>query len=199
MYSVVAASQRQILDLISADELKEYEWLCENPGLARANQYQQRYRSFWGMNRASSAFCRRYFEILEAGTTGDLPGLLRELENPSMRRNGTPTVQFSFATKLLHTRDAQLPLYDSRVARFFLFEPPSGGDRMPRLIAFYRFLASEYARIINGGHLADAISAFRQRFKPLQHRDEKIIDWLIWAFVGLADDGALLERRIAFK
>lgn len=196
MYSVIAASQKQLLESIQQQEVEVYEQLCQDVGRAGTQDYQRRYKTFWAMNRASAGFCSKYFELLAMGTTPHLAPLLQELEDASMRRNGTPTVQFSFATKLLHTRNAQLPIYDSRVARFYLFEPPSGGDRMPRLIAFYRFLGSEYARIINGGHLADAIGAFRQRFQPRQHSDEKIIDWLIWAFVGLADGGALLQRRI---
>jgi hypothetical protein len=33
--------------------------------------------------------------------------------------------------------------------------------------------------------LAKSILEFRKRFKPEGHTDEKIIDWLIWKFVGL--------------
>ena len=67
-----------------------------------------------------------------------------------------------------------------------------------RLIGFYNFLSAEYARVINGNLLSNAITAFRQRFQPQRHSDVKIVDWLIWALVGLADDGALLNGRIVF-
>jgi hypothetical protein len=30
------------------------------------------------------------------------------------------------------------------------------------------------------------------------HSDEKIVDWLIWALVGLADGGALLKEQISY-
>lgn len=199
MYSVIAASQQQILDSIPKRYVEDYEQLCRDVGRAGTEDYQKQYKNFWEMNRASGGFCTKYFELLAAPTTPNLPGLLQALEDASMRRDEARTVQFSFATKLLHTRNPQLPIYDSRVARFFLFERPLGADRMARLIAFYDFLAGEYARIIDAGYLADAISAFRQKFNLQQHSDEKIIDWLIWAFVGLMDRGALLERLIVYK
>jgi hypothetical protein len=186
VYSVIIASKEQILGSIHRRELEDYERLLQEAGRASAKDYQRRYKIFWAMNRASNSFCTKYFELLEAGNMLDLSRLLQILDEPSTRRDGRRAVQFSFITKLLHTRNPKLPVYDSRVARFFLFEPPSGANRIPRLMAFYEFLAGEYARIIGGGHLADAIRAFRQRFQPLQHSDEKIIDWLIWAFVGLS-------------
>ena len=49
------------------------------------------------------------------------------------------------------------------------------------------------------GLLAPAIAAFRERFHPQHHTDEKIVDWLIWALVGLADEGALLDGRIVYS
>lgn len=124
MYSVIAASQKQLLESIQQQEVEVYEQLCQDVGRAGTQDYQRRYKTFWAMNRASPGFCSKYFELLAMGTTPHLAPLLQELEDASMRRNGTPTVQFSFATKLLHTRNAQLPIYDSRVARFYLFEPP---------------------------------------------------------------------------
>jgi hypothetical protein len=47
--------------------------------------------------------------------------------------------------------------------------------------------------------LATAIAEFRQRFNPQQHTDEKIIDWLVWKFVALADKGALLNGQIVYE
>jgi hypothetical protein len=96
-----------------------------------------------------------------------------------------------------------LPIYDSLVARFFLFEAPSSDrpveERITKLTAFHDFLGTEYARVIKGGQLASAIAAFRQRFNPQQHTDEKIIDWLIWTLVSLADRGALLKSQIVYE
>jgi hypothetical protein len=56
----------------------------------------------------------------------------------------------------------QLPIYDSRAARFYLFEAPGSdqplGERIIKLTAFYEFLEREFARVIHGCLLAPAIA-----------------------------------------
>lgn len=204
MYSVISTFQQTILSSTTSEEVSEYDWLRQNLGQAHTTAYQQRFRGFWAMNRAqlSSGFYATYFEFLKTRKPPTLESLCRELYDSSARRNGTRALQFSFATKLLHTLDPTLPIYDSKVARFFLFEAPSSDrpapERIGRLTAFHDFLRAEYARVINRRQLATAIDAFRQRFKPQQHTDEKILDWLIWKFVNLADDGALLNGQIVY-
>lgn len=172
MYSVISTFQQPILSSIRAQDVTEYDWLLQNVGQANTAGYQKRYKDFWGMNRAqlSSGFYATYFEHLKAPTTPVLENLCQALYDSSERRNGTRTLPFSFATKLLHTLNPELPIYDSRVARFFLFNAPSSErpvpERISKLTAFHRFLGTDYARVIDSGQLGTAIDAFRQRFKP---------------------------------
>jgi hypothetical protein len=83
MYSVIKASQQQILDSIRAQDVKDYEQLRRDLSRANTKDYQQQYRGFWAMNRASNTFCTKYFELLETGTTLELPGLLEALDEAS--------------------------------------------------------------------------------------------------------------------
>jgi hypothetical protein len=205
MYSTIKIFQQTIIGSIPSREVTEYAWLRDNVGRANTETYQKRYRGFWGMHaaRLSSEFHATYFEFLKAPTIPTLADLCRALYDPSGRRNGTRTLQFSFATKLLHTLNPHVPIYDSKVARFFLFEAPSSDRPVPEriggLTAFHAFLEVEYRRVLNGRQLSTAIDAFRQRFDPEQHTDEKIVDWLIWTFVNLVDGGALLNGQIAYS
>jgi hypothetical protein len=111
-------------------------------------------------------------------------------------------LQFSYPTKLCHMVSPKLPIYDSRVARFYLFQEPSTHwplpTRITAYVAFHDFLRNEYARILSGNLLKPAIDGFRQRFNPKQHTDEKIIDWLIWAFIDWVDSGALLNGQVVY-
>jgi hypothetical protein len=47
--------------------------------------------------------------------------------------------------------------------------------------------------------LTSAIREFRAQFKPPNHSDEKIIDWLIWAYGSLLQDGALLSGQVVYS
>jgi hypothetical protein len=143
-----------------------------------------------------SGYYQTYFNLLN--TTKPLPTLrsvCQILLPHSTRLNGTQTLQFSFATKLRHMLKPQLPIYDVRLSRLFLFQAPSTQwplrQRIKGLIVFHNFLIREYARVIGSGQLTSAIDAFRQQFNPQLHGNVKIIDWLIWKFVELADSGQI--------
>ncbi len=204
MYSIINTVQQAIIGSIPSLDVKEYDRLLDDVGQANSGPFQKRYKAFWGMNRAqlSGKFYNTYFEFLKAPTSPTLANLCQVLHDSATRRNGTRTLQFSFATKLLHTLNPHLPIYDSKVARFFLFEPPSSDqpapERIGKLITFHAFLEAEYRRVIDGGQLATSIGAFRQQFSPERHTDEKIVDWLIWTLVDLADRGALLNGQIVY-
>ena len=205
MYSVISASHQTIIREIDPQYVAQYEWIREKVAEADSIQYQREYKDFWRMNVAqlSKSFYATYFGLLKASAPPTLPSLGQTLYESAIRRSGKRILPFSFATKLLHIQNPHLPIYDSRVARFFLFEPPASDpplqERIAKLTAFYEFLVAEYARVINAGMLAPAIAAFRERFRPHHHTDEKIVDWLIWALVGLAEDGAVLNGRIVYS
>ncbi len=205
MYSEIEKFHTLVIEKTTTEDVAEYDWLLQNAGAADSEGYQKKYRNFWTMNVAqlSQDFYTTYFSSLKSAITKTpaTSDVCNTLYEASARKNGTKTIQFSFATKLLHTANPRLPIYDSRIARFYLFqEPPSSSlqGRIYNLCAFHDFLSREYARVIDNGLLKNAIAAFRQRYKPQKHTDEKIIDWLIWCFVGLLDNGGLISGKIAY-
>lgn len=207
MYAVIERGYDLILKAITQDDVKNYDWLIENRDQCGGPKYQRRYRSFWGMNaaRLGSAFYSEYFAALQPSLENpmSLEDLCQRLYNVSARQDGRHTLQFSFATKLMHTLSPKLPIYDSRVARFFLYREPSSDlmieERIIKMSEYYGFLAREYERIVKEHRLDGAIAAFRKQFAPRHHTDEKIIDWLIWAFIGVAADGALMRGDFVFE
>lgn len=159
------------------------------------------------MGRVSTAYYTPYFQALRAATTRtpDLGQLCATLCSFSTRKKikseeTTQTLQFSYPTKLCHMVDPTLPIYDSRVALFYLFQEPSTDwprtMRITAYIAFHEFLKCEYARVLSVNLLKPAIDGFKQKFNPKQHTDEKIIDWLIWAFMKCVKSKALLNNEI---
>jgi len=158
------------------------------------------------MNAAqlSPAFYDTYFNTLVAAMSQPptLNSVAHTLHAASARQNGQKSLQFSFATKLLHMTNQHSPIYDSQVAAFYFLQEPSTEvglqQRINGLVDFHGFLAQEYARVLKGGHLVSAIEEFRHRLKPQRFTDEKIVDSLIWAFVALLRKGALPKRQIVY-
>jgi len=205
MYSLINQFAQTVVATIEPDHVTDYEWLIRNVGQGTAPDYQKRYRRFWAMNAAqlSPAFYTAYFGALNAALNHPptLSSVAQTLHDASARQNGQKSLQFSFATKLLHMTNTHSPIYDSQVAAFYFFQEPSIDlqQRINGLVAFHSFLTQEYARVLNGGLLASAIQEFRLRLKPQHFTDEKIVDSLIWAFVALLRKGALPAGQIAYR
>jgi hypothetical protein len=207
MYRLIERFNQQVIAAIPPNDIIEYEWLLLSVQQANTPAYQRRYRNFWVMNQAqlSSSFWQAYFAQLSGAITQPptLSSLCQTLAPLSMRRNGAQTLQFSFATKLLHTARPQFPIHDMRVAAFYFFEPPptrwQPRQQMSAYLSFHTFLGNEYARVIKAGILTTAIQAFRQQFQPQRISDQKIVDWLIWAFVRVLQGGALLSGHALYS
>lgn len=206
MYSVIEEHRERIIGTIPQRDIDDYDWFKKNRAQAGSPVFQSNYRKYWAMNaaRLGADFYAVYFGLLASKDAGTIPLKVccERLCAASTRLNGSQTIQFSFSTKLLHTANPRIPIYDSRVARFYFFREPSPDlaqtARIDAYIGFHDFLVREYARVIDKRYLPESIKLFRSSFQAGDQTDEKIIDWLIWAFIGLADKGALLAGNIRY-
>ena len=202
MYELINKHADQIVDAAGAEFISKYEWLCQNP---TDPKYEIEYRNFWAMGGAhlSIDFYPVYFDLLKSACEQanenpieQLTEVTRKLYEASKDSRGRKSIQFSFATKLIHTANSHLPIYDSMIAEFFFFQGPAKEDvegRIGEYVSFYKFLIEEYKRVLDNGLLAKAIELFRHNCTVHHWTDEKIIDSLIWAFVPL-----LRNRQIPY-
>jgi hypothetical protein len=211
MYDLINRFAQTVVGTIPREHVTDYEWLLQNTGKASTPDYQRGYRRFWAMNAAqlSPAFYATYFGTLAAAVTQPptLSSVAQTLHAASARQNGQKSLQFSFATKLLHITNPHLPIYDSQVAAFYFFVEPSRNPKDPndfqqrisKFVTFHDFLKQEYARVLQKNLLATAIQEFRSLLNPKHFTEEKIVDSLIWAFVGLLWKGALQKGQIVYR
>jgi hypothetical protein len=209
MYSLLNKCAEKVVSAIQTIDPKhvlKYDWLRQHVDQVTTPEFQKNYRFYWAMNpaRLSPEFYAAYFDALNAAMSNPptLSSVVQTLYAVSARQDGERSLQFSFATKLLHFPNPHSPIYDSQVAAFYFFQEPTTNDlqkRIDGLVAFHNFLGEEYARILKNGLLAHAIEEFRTQLKPLHFTDEKIVDSLIWAFVSFLRKGALPERRTIYS
>lgn len=210
MYRLINRHVATLVDHINTIDPRHvmaYDWLMENISQVTSSEYQNRYRDFWAMYGAflNPPFYTIYFAELNAAISK--PPTLRQLAevlyNSPANSTGDKRLQFSFATKLLHMTTPTLPIYDSQVAGFFFFEPPKTSlplqERIKGYVAFHDFLIGEYARILSGGLLANAIQVFRQKLTPQHFTDQKVVDSLIWGFMNLLRSGGLQGKQIVYE
>jgi hypothetical protein len=186
----------------------EIQSLLTEVDVSADTQFQRIYRAYWQMNvaRLNDVFYERYFGLLESlkgAKITDVDRVVRQIVTPS-NSTGRESLQFSFATKLVHTLDQRAPVYDRFVAAFYFFAAPSSGEavdrRLGKLLAFYGFLRSEYARVIRDGLLEAAVRRFRDRFLVDEaFPDERIVDLLLWGFVSLLRSGVQQQGHALYE
>ena len=209
IYSVICQNQDTIISAIHpTKDVENYESLVSDVLQANVPDYQKKYKDFWMMNVGflGSKFDQEYFSTLHLAALNPsqpIPGLrnLCQALYQLPREKGDQALQFSFASKLRHMVHRDLPIFDTNVAHFYLFEKPYWvpmAERLDALMEFYDFLSGEYHRVLSDGLLAEPIEAFKQQFQqqfrnPQKHTDVKIIDWLIFKFVGLAEKKKMIN------
>jgi hypothetical protein len=213
MYAIIKQNVGALLDSINPQsDISPYVWLLgelPNRNVSQDQEFQRIYRRYWQLNpaRLSDRYLAAYFGYLEQ-VKGQpehvtVEAVARHLLQIPTHGNGRQSLQFSFASKLVHMLNPDQPVYDSMVESFFFL--PSGGtngtteQKIVRLLTSYQFLQAEYGRVLAHGLLAEGITQFRERFRVnAAYTDSKVIDTLIWKFVGFLKGGAVRDGVVVY-
>ena len=148
--------------------------------------FQFVFRSYYRLDNAglTDEFKKRYFELLADKQT-DLEYILSELYKLETLK-GKNSIQFSFATKLLHTLDNNKPIFDAEVARVIHRSVTGIGkeEKIDSCRSIYNDLIGIYYNLINDEGIKKIIFKFRKKFdvSPKRMSDIKVLDFIIWSF-----------------
>lgn len=142
-------------------------------------------RSYYRLDNAGlgDALKKRYFELLE-DRNEDLEVILEELYKIPTERN-IHTVQFSFATKLLHTINENSPIFDSEVS-VVIHKRVTGDtkeDKIKSCREAFDFLKETYTGLLKEELVREVVSEFRDKFKVSASdvSDIKVLDFIVWS------------------
>ncbi|SEI45273.1 hypothetical protein SAMN04244572_00336 [Azotobacter beijerinckii] len=211
MYHLINNNVQLLLNGINReDHIDPYVSIRESFENQKNNtpKFRSTYRQFYKLNaaRLSEKFCELYFALLEEHRNDEyiqvesITNSLYELESNS---KGTHAVHFSFASKLVHTINNDLPVYDSMVAAFYFFPNIKSNwnkaKKIEEYLTSYHFLINEYKRVIENNLLGQAIEQFRERFEVgIEYSDVKLIDTLIWRYTALLKSGAIRNGQMQY-
>jgi hypothetical protein len=213
MYHLINENIANVLDTIyRKKDIDPYLKMAEifNTGrVADNDEYKTTYRKYWQLNaaRLSDHYCNHYFQVMEDHRHQhhvDIEDVVKALYEVPSNSKGRKTIQFSFATKLLHTIDNTLPIYDSLVVDFYFLPQikPSWkyGNKLSAYTRAYNFLLREHKRVLDKRLLSQSIQKFRERFAlPSLYSDQKAIDTLLWKFSAYARSGAMMLGKIQYR
>jgi|SRR3989344_8314714 len=137
------------------------------------------YKSFYGLNNAGlREECKnKYFKLLESKENSLQKILITLYEYPTLK--GYNSYQLSFATKLLHTLDNSLPIYDSNIASLFKL-PPKKSD-LTRCIKTYNLLKEKFGLLLKDSQIQEHIHKIKKTYRAEKISDAKILDFMLWS------------------
>ena len=165
------------------ESIRVYEWLEVHKAGPENPVFQFVFRSYYRVDNAglTTDWKVRYFEFLsrrESGLRTILEGLYHI---PTARK--VKSLQFSFATKLLHTLDSGQPIYDSKVAELLDLPVKKGKDftaNIDACIAVYEDLREAQRQLLLDEGVKGKIAALKARYGS-RISDEKALDFLLWS------------------
>ncbi len=152
-------------------------------GNVKNEKFRKTYKNFYNMYPFgfTDEFYEKYFDFLSEGET-DIRKILNELSKIE-DKNGKKSVQLAFASKLVHTVDSSMPLYNSTVADLFNLAIAKGDleRKIDSSLEIYGKLKTFHGSLAAKDSIKRAMLEFRKRnnFKEGILSDAKLIDLLI--------------------
>jgi len=171
-------------DLLGLEEsIRVYEWLDAHKEKPENPVLQFVFRSYYRIDNAglTSDWKKRYFKFLSQRERS-LKTILEGLYHLPTKKK-VKSLQFSFATKLLHTLDTREPIYDSKVAELLGLPVKKGKDFAANIntcIAVYEELREAQQQLLSDEGIKNRIAALKDRYNS-QISDEKALDFLLWS------------------
>jgi len=189
----IEEKQKSILSNLNSENIAVYIFLKNEYAKGKILDnfvFQFVFRAYYRLDNAglSDGIRRRFFELLDQKQT-NLETILSELyEIPTLK--GKKTIQFSFATKLLHTINSNKPIFDSGVSRVTNIRLTGSGEpKIHSCIERYDFLEKLYLDMLQDERITNIISEFGLTFKVdgEMMSDTKILDFIMWSLGKLKD------------
>ena len=188
--------RKEVIKNIDQESIDVYLWLKnahEKGNIKNDHIFQFIFRSYYGLDRAglSNAQKEKFFELLAKKET-NLSIILRNLSKlPNLQNQNA--VQFSFATKLLHTIDNSKSIFDSQVSAVIHRRVTGNSveEKIESAEKLYNYLENLYIELIENEKVREVIKGFKSRFGlgPKNMTDQKILDFIIWSL------GSLLVKK----
>lgn len=188
--SKIEAHSNEIVASLTQRDVQFYQFIkneSKQTNVAENLIFQFVYSNFYTLDnrKLTPEFKLEYFRIMEelkSSDTIDIEKILFKLHDIPLR--GSFKFHFSFASKLAHTLDENVPIWDSQIAKMFSFKRPAGDDWEKIADDFVdqiENIQTAYETIITNNLLVNTLKAFDDKFKGNEISTHKKIDFIFWA------------------
>lgn len=181
----------QILKKLDKETLLKYCWIqthVQKCNVATDVEFQRKFSGYYRMRFVPAEYRKRFFELFEQikSVGASFEETSRMLYKVSNRH------EFSFITKMLHTINPTLPIYDSQVHaslelrrdRFL----PDLGKQIAQDVKVLRTISLHYKRLMETPAVQELSSKIDKRVFPYAISEEKKVDFILWALGSVSNN-----------
>lgn len=181
-------SEDKILSNIKDESIEVHLFLKDEykkGNIENNSLFQFVFRSYYRLDNAGlgDKIKEEYFKLL-AEKESDLGKILLKL-NKFKNERGLNTIQFSFATKLLHTLDNNNPIFDKEISSVIhkVRTGKTKGEKIKSCLGIYEGIKLLYSNLLKDSKVRKVIKKLRRRFKVDESKisDIKALDFIIWS------------------
>lgn len=182
--------EKDIIEKIKPKDLAVYTFLkdqFENTDVSNNLIFQYVYCNFYTLDiqKVDELFINGYFNLMQSlkGSKNiDLETLLFKVYNIKTERN--LKFQYSFTSKLAHTINNDIPIWDSCIAKAFSLNITSvkdNGVNGDNFLNTIEVLQNNYNEIISKNLIISTLNKFNEKFNEYKISDVKKLDFIFWA------------------
>jgi len=192
--SSISKNEKVIIANINSKDLDTYVSIKDEflkGGVGSNGAFQLKFNSFYRLNGAglTKEFKSAYFKLMEENRNTEdfdnrqIKEILLELFKYK-NAQGNNCIHFSFATKLMHTINNNLPIYDSMIKKVFGFTGPHSynniNEKINNYLIHYEAIKDTYRQIIENNKLNSTFALFDLKFPNSTLSKTKTLDFIFW-------------------
>lgn len=163
--------------------IDKYEFIMNRVKLVDVSsdlEFQKTYRDFYQLRRFySDEFATKYFTLMEQ--MKNMSTITFEMAFERVKHIQC-TYEISFSSKLAHTLNPSLPVWDSVVTKnhFGINAPVVKKDKEQKIIERYQLYSERYCEYLRSDEGQMLIQKFDEAFPDREISDVKKIDFILW-------------------
>jgi hypothetical protein len=180
-------NEKQIRDVLTKPETKEgirrYVEIMDmfpHTDVSSDTNFQRRYNGFYRMRQRPAEFYKEYYLFLESHKNKPVAfeDVLKHLDKRLNR------VEPSFSSKLVHTINPDMPIWDTRVLKHLQLKAPSysvaRSRKIERDIDLYKTIESWYNAFFQSPDSQKILTIFDEVYPKTTITRTKKIDFVLW-------------------